>query len=225
MLMAGFKRWRQLAAGAQQQLLGLGLAFGSYALFFLFWVPFNVEFWLPQLLLLWWGWLKLGEQRAKRWFPALLAGMLLALGGINYVGTVHWLRQPARDYYRARTQAWAAHTQAGDLVILCQRWVHAAYAEAFLPAEARSLIDFCPGPMPDTAALGQALSQTLAQQGRVLIDPKAWQPEQQHPELTPAQAEAFVRYLHRWRPAGRLISTPFGPTLFLSPAPNNPGPD
>ncbi len=221
----GLRQRSQWAVTKKKQVLSLGLAFGSYVLFFLFWVPFNVEFWLPQLLLLWWAWLHVVSQLSKRWGLALLGGMLLGLGGINYVGTVHWLGQPERDYYRAQAQAWDEHTQTGDLVMLGQRWVHAAYAEAFLPVDALALVDFCSRQQADTTALDRLITQTLDRQGQVLLTPAALHPPLPHPELSQPQAQAFAYLLSRWQAKGTLLPTAFGPAVLLTNDPNNPAPD
>lgn len=100
---------------------------GVYALFFLFWDPFNVEFWIPQTTALW---LLLGlELRGAGPNPTpALACVALALFLVNGLGVVFPARSPANDAFAMRLDPLAGRLAPGDLLVLGREHILGPYA-------------------------------------------------------------------------------------------------
>ena len=92
-----------------------------YTLFFFFWEPHNVEFWIPQsvcvwvLVVLFWS---TGSERDGKRTAAFFAGLAVILMAVNYFGTVRFAQDPDRDIYRYAVQPLAEVTRPGDVLVL-----------------------------------------------------------------------------------------------------------
>ncbi|MEM7658645.1 MAG: hypothetical protein AAF399_21145 [Bacteroidota bacterium] len=135
----GLRTRYRMASDHQRMLYRLlGAGFLSYSLFFLFWVPINPEFWLPQLLFFWlilartgpWPHRRYAYFR-KRWFMI----PLLCLLWINDMGSMRHLRYWENDLYYLQTQELAMSAGPNDLIILPQRWIQAEYVRKYSGAE------------------------------------------------------------------------------------------
>src|SRR5690606_7772069 len=81
LLVAGLRRRRAMPEDARDVALPLAVWFVVYAAFFVFWEPFNVEFWIPQVTALWlllallWAPAKEGDARRGTGWMARAAGL------------------------------------------------------------------------------------------------------------------------------------------------------
>jgi hypothetical protein len=109
---------------------------GIYSLFFIFWMPEILEFWIMQMVLIWL--LLLGSiqritlplRMSAAGFIMLLAGMLFV---VNYTGSIHWLNSFNNDWYYQRTTELPAGER--DLVIIKNKWILKDYARYFSNAD------------------------------------------------------------------------------------------
>ncbi len=95
--------------------------FATYTLFFFFWVPDNVEFWISQSICLWLGFLVLlssysGAFKAKR--NILLSGMIVLLFVTNYGGSIKFLSDNKNDFYYQKIASLLGKLRENDLVII-----------------------------------------------------------------------------------------------------------
>jgi hypothetical protein len=151
----------------------------SYTAFFLFWVPHNVEFWIPQCTALWlllacaWS---TASAHGARAFAALGAALL----ALNYVGSIRPVGARENDYYYAQTQPFAALATPRDLIVVGDRWIFASYLERFARAPVWSLArTLRASATPREAVYGTqvAIDRTLAAGGRVLVSADALEPD------------------------------------------------
>jgi hypothetical protein len=104
--------------------------FLPYALFFAWWEPRNVEFWIATMLPLFLAGSTLEFRGSKgKPIPALtLALVPIALLAINYLGSIRFLADPDRDWYRAQAAAYARYG-SGDTIRLKDEWILGPYIE------------------------------------------------------------------------------------------------
>lgn len=116
-----------------------------YAAFFFFWDSSNVEFWIPQALCLWmlfaWVVFPLGEAEdgstSRR--IALVCAMAALLAGVNYFGSIRFLREPANDLYRQSVAPIARAAAKSDLIVYGEEWIWSEYYARFSSATALSV--------------------------------------------------------------------------------------
>jgi hypothetical protein len=165
----GLPALRRTAASRRGALLA-GVWLVPYAAFFAFWVPHNLEFWIAQSLVFWL--LFAGVPRRA----SVLAGLALALGTINYAGSVSLLADPDRDLYRARVRPFESEAEERDLVVVGQGWIQKDYAERFTRAEVCALVGIS-GRVDDPRArreeIQTAIEAARARGGRVFVTGEA----------------------------------------------------
>jgi hypothetical protein len=107
-----------------------------YSLFFVFWMPEILEFWILQMVLVWM--LLIGMLPVIR-FPfalsartgaILMAAMLFA---INYFVSMRWLQRLNNDWYYVELKKMPPVT-AGDVVIVENQWILKDYVRYYTPA-------------------------------------------------------------------------------------------
>ena len=158
------KRWRQ-APPEHKQLASLFLlGIGIYGLFFLFWVPVNPEFWLPQMLFLC---LILARFRL---FPNRLWLLLpaFALGFINYLGSMSHLQWRGNDLYEVEARAIAVYAGETDRILTTQTWIRAEYIRRYAGSELTSLPAWY-GEGKSTSDLLELIESDLASFRQVLL--------------------------------------------------------
>lgn len=125
------QRWREASSIHQQhaKLLSTGLI--CYSIFFLFWVPVNPEFWLPQLLFLCLllARFRLIEHRAWLAIPAF------ALGFVNYFGSISHMQFGQNDLYEVEAREMASYAGENDRIILADSWIRSEYLRRYSGAE------------------------------------------------------------------------------------------
>ncbi len=219
------RRWRATWRGHAQAVAPLLLWLAVYSLFFVFWVPFNPEFWIPQsvcgwLLLagLWWA--PAGDARAPK-ARLVLPGVLLALVAVvNLLGSMVWVRGTEHDYYYNRARDLARLTRPGDLVILGRTWVWGPYVTRLAPVRPLALdavLDTFPTAGAYLREVGSRVDSALRRGGRVLVSQEAvaFEPEvvrQANPAL-----RSIGRLWDRYRGSWQRVEMPLDTVYVISP--------
>lgn len=103
--------------------------FLTYAVFFVWWEPANVEFWiatmLPAMMALAFRTSE-GLRESRRYIMWLM--IPAALSAINYFGSIRFLMDSENDYYLHRAQQYQSH-QPGETVTLDDDWILGPYIE------------------------------------------------------------------------------------------------
>jgi hypothetical protein len=107
-----------------------------YSLFFIFWMPEILEFWILQMVLVWM--LLIGMLPVIR-FPFRLSArtgtivMVVMLFAINYFGSIRWLQRLDNDWFYVEIKKMPALTR-GDVVIVENQWILKDYVRYYSPA-------------------------------------------------------------------------------------------
>jgi hypothetical protein len=218
--LGGWRRKEPLDETAARTLLLLGVWIATYAVFFFFWVPFNPEFWIPQVTA---GWLAFaGVLLAPRagatsrstwlWLASYLALGLLVVNGL---GTIRWTAAADRDYYSVQTAPLSHLSREGDLVVFGRKWILEGYLRRLSPAEGIGILE-----SRKTSGGGEAFEDSLemrvhgalARGGRVWVSREAVELE---PPVTASLGRDTVRVRRLWAPyAGAWRAVHEGPSLF-----------
>ena len=144
----------------------------TYSLFFCFWMPEILEFWILQMALVWL--LVIGMLPVMR-FPFRLpqTGMLFLIGAllffINFFGSLKWLQDINNDWYFARVEKISHAALTGDLVFAEQGWILKDFLKYYTAADIVS---------PDDPGYSQSFADSLvaaklSAQHKVYIYPSA----------------------------------------------------
>jgi hypothetical protein len=106
--------------------------FCSYALFFMFWVPSNPDYWIPQSVC---GWLIFTMLWISRKSKFTLAGLIVVstlLFVVNLVGSIAPLHNPNNDYYYQYAKILAQVATKDDVVITREHHLYSAYIKRYV---------------------------------------------------------------------------------------------
>ncbi|MGZ5253369.1 MAG: hypothetical protein ACXWV4_03340 [Flavitalea sp.] len=104
-----------------------------YSLFFIFWMPENLEFWIFQSVIIWMLILGNPSYFSRKYslvVPSLLAASLFF---INYFGSIVLLGNQERDLYYSRVHPVSKIIEPGDIIILEEPWILDGYIKYFTP--------------------------------------------------------------------------------------------
>lgn len=128
---------RSVTLFRDQRILFLPLlsTFIIYSLFFLFWNPENLEFWILQSVIVWL--ILLGSRvstsgKSIPLLPAVIAGLLFV---INYGGSLKWLQEKEFDWFYKRVEGPAKISVQGDGIVLEDPWIIDGYTRYFMEGE------------------------------------------------------------------------------------------
>lgn len=110
-----------------------------YSIFFLFWMPENLEFWIFQSIILWL--LVTGTIARHSTKPGFLWILPFLLFVTNYFGSIQWLQEKEFDAYRVYVEMVAKILTPQDKVILEKPWIMTDYIHYFTPAKQISTED------------------------------------------------------------------------------------
>ena len=110
-------------------------AFIVYSLFFVFWNPENLEFWIFQSVIAWLVLLGARESAAPRFFPLLPAVISTMLFIINFGGSMKWLQDKQYDWYYKQVEGPATISVDGDGILLEDPWIIDGYTRYFMKGE------------------------------------------------------------------------------------------
>jgi hypothetical protein len=158
--------------GARRRTVRLLLAWlVPYGVFFLFWEPYNLEFWLPQSEILWLLLFGLQPQRSAnaggerriRLAAMLPWCALLLVVSVNYFGSVRQTMDRGNDYYLWKLGPVIAAAIKQDVIVIDEPWLVAPYVTRYARAQSVSLQE------DDAAFLDSLSASTIAAGGRVLV--------------------------------------------------------
>jgi hypothetical protein len=210
----GMRRRHELPPAAARFVTPLVTWLAVYSAFFLFWEPWNVEFWIPQATALW---LLLAVLSAPA--PAAAgerpdgrrpATVLLVAAGLvavtNLVGSILPASDEGNDVYARQYGDLGEVVGSGDAVVVDRPHLGVGYTHRFTEATAIPASGFAITVDPDHPSLGFSADQALDEVDRVLASGHV---VALSPDLVerPASADAADTgtalcraYSGRWRP-------------------------
>lgn len=127
-----FRRYRSINATAGSVITPIMIVGIVYSVFFTFWMPEILEFWIFQVVLLWLlllGTLQYGGRGIpafKGWGPVrpvvLVAGISLMLFTINFFGSIRWLLDLKNDQYYTKIEQVKEIVRENDIILLQDAW-------------------------------------------------------------------------------------------------------
>lgn len=165
------RRFKTINAKYNSIIVPILCTFFVYSIFFTFWMPEILEFWILQTVLVWFlllGTLPLAPLPFKL-KPAHLSLMLAPLlFCINYFGSVKWMQNKNNDFYYVKTQRVEEVTGPNDLVVVQSAWIVKDFLHYF------TKLNVQPVPEKDSSqvSIDSAFNNTLSRKGRVLVLPE-----------------------------------------------------
>ena len=157
------------------------LAYGSLVFFF---VPDNVELWIPQSVCFWIVWLILllviNREKSGRYTRIGLAGAVVLLFSINFTGSIRFTRDRANDYYYSKIAPILELAKEDDLVVIGRSWILEDYLRRYGTARVLSLSSIYDSFGASSQSIQQvrsAIDDTLARGRSVFISGEAVEPE------------------------------------------------
>ena len=147
---------------------------GVYSLFFCFWMPEILEFWILQMVLVWL--VLIGMLPAYR-FPFhvnLLKGIFVlsvSLFLINYFGSMKWLQKSNHDWYYTEVKKLDAGLTSSDIVVVENEWILKDYVRYF--SKARVIATDEPG--FNRTEVRKMISEAVSLGHKVIIYKDGWQ--------------------------------------------------
>jgi hypothetical protein len=139
-----------------------------YSLFFMFWMPEILEFWILQMVLVWLmltG--SLGVMRFPFRIPARVGLWVLCISlfAINYFGSIRWLQDINNDWYYKEVQKISGSVTPNDLVIVNNEWILKDFVRRYTPAKVIATDE----PGYSEAATNKIIKEVLLNNGKVFI--------------------------------------------------------
>lgn len=137
-----------------------------YSIFFLFWMPEILEFWIFQMILAWL--LLIGLLPSYR-FPLKISPvkglvvLAVLLFSVNYFGSMRWLQKMQSDWFYVETMKLDKTLTAADIVFVEDEWILKDYVRYF--TRARVIASDEPGYKKEDAE--RMMQETLANNGKV----------------------------------------------------------
>ncbi len=108
-----------------------------YSIFFCFWMPEILEFWILQMVIVWL--LLIGMLPVIRFPMGInnnigLAITMVMLFTLNYFGSIRWLQTSAKDWYYVEAQKISKEVSADDIIIVEDEWILKDYLRYYTPA-------------------------------------------------------------------------------------------
>jgi hypothetical protein len=111
------------------------LCIAVYSLFFCFWMPEILEFWILQMVLVWLLLVGTASFYLKRTnIKPMFLTLFVLLFVINYFGSMRWLGKFSNDWYYVETQKLDSSLTANDVVIVENNWILKDYVRYFSKA-------------------------------------------------------------------------------------------
>ena len=145
-----------------------------YSLFFCFWMPEILEFWILQMVLVWL--ILIGMVPAYR-FPfniTPLKGIFflsVSLFVINYFGSLRWLRRSSRDWYYVEVRKLDPTLTPADIVVVENEWILKDYVRYFSSANVIATDE----PTYDKEKKEKAIDDALSKGHKVIVYKEGWQ--------------------------------------------------
>lgn len=139
-----------------------------YSIFFCFWMPEILEFWILQMVLVWM--LLIGMAPMMRFpfsFPLRngLIVLVICLFCVNYFGSIRWLQDIRNDWYYQEAMKIGAEASGGDLVVVDNEWILKDFVRYYTAATVLATDE----PSYSPQVRQQMEARTLASRHRVFI--------------------------------------------------------
>lgn len=150
------------------------ITLGVYAVFFCFWMPEILEFWILQMVIVWL--LLIGMLPAYR-FPfniVPLKGIFilsLCLFLVNFFGSMRWLKNSNSDWYYVEVKKLDPDLISADVVIVEDQWILKDYVRYF--SKAKVIATDEPGFNSEEAR--RMVKEAVAGNHKVFVYNKGWQ--------------------------------------------------
>lgn len=147
---------------------------GVYSLFFCFWMPEILEFWILQMVLVW---LVLIGMLPTYRFPfnvIPLKGFFflsVSLFIINYFGSMQWLQKSSSDWYYIEVKKLDPGLTSSDIVVIENEWILKDYVRYFSKAKVIATDE----PGFNKAEAHKMISDAVSQNHRVIIYKNGWE--------------------------------------------------
>lgn len=108
-----------------------------YSVFFCFWMPEILEFWILQMVIVW---LLLVGMMPLLKFPFGIKqnpGLVIlaaSLACINFFGSIRWLQDRENDWFLVETRKIAPAVKPGDIIVVENEWILKDYLKYYTPA-------------------------------------------------------------------------------------------
>jgi hypothetical protein len=163
------RNWKTLYAQKRRVMIPLLMFLVIYFCFFLFWIPENLEFWIPQTGICWVFLLGMNKQLGspfglKSNYP-LYAGLTVILLIVNYEGSIRWMKDINNDSVYAKIVNVKETATDKDIVILRDPWL----LEDFLRQYSKAEIWNVPTKEKDILELNHKVDLSLTQGGRIFL--------------------------------------------------------
>lgn len=109
-----------------------------YSLFFLFWMPEILEFWILQMILIWLvlvGMLPVYRSPLSRSPLSTLFLLLVCMFTLNYFGSIKWLNKTDHDLFYVEVQKLDRSLTPLDVVVVEDDWIMKDYVRYFSRAK------------------------------------------------------------------------------------------
>ncbi|MDF2187512.1 hypothetical protein [Paraflavitalea sp. CAU 1676] len=169
------RRYKTIHATMGHVVTPLMMAGIIYSVFFTFWMPEILEFWIFQVVLVWLlliGTLRYGGQGVPAFAgwgavkpAAIVASMGIMLFIINFFGSIHWLMELENDQYYTKIRTVKEEVRDKDMILLQDGWQLRDFFKYFINKTAHE------APAADSLRqiTDKAVSATLQQGGRIYI--------------------------------------------------------
>jgi len=144
-----------------------------YSLFFCFWMPEILEFWILQMVLVWL--IMIGILPAFR-FPfniTPIKGLFvlsLSLFLINFFGSIRWLQKSSSDWYYVEVKNLDTTLTPSDIVVVENEWILKDYVRYF--SKAKVIATDEPGFNKEDAK--KMISDAISQKHKVYVYRGGW---------------------------------------------------
>jgi hypothetical protein len=144
------------------------LTLAAYSLFFCFWMPEILEFWILQMVIVWL--LLIGMIPVIR-FPLNVAArkgifiLSLSLFLVNYFGSIRWLQKSSSDWYQVEVRKLDPALTSSDIVFVVNDWILKYYVRYYSKATVISTDDA----EYDHAEAQKRMRDALSKQHKVIV--------------------------------------------------------
>lgn len=110
----------------------------AYSVFFYFWMPSNLEFWINQSVIFWVLILGISGISGGVWHirqPYLSVILAVLLFAVNYFGSLRWMESLDNDLFYRKVQYIRTNSHPGDIILLRDDWQLEDYVNRYSPAE------------------------------------------------------------------------------------------
>jgi len=190
------RKYPAISAGHGRTVRPILLCITIYSVFFLFWMPEILEFWILQSVLVWV--LLVGTLPVTRQFSFPLWRLAWPMAGmfflINFFGSILWLQRIENDWYFSRVKILQPLAVKGDLIYCGEGWILKDFLRRYTPARVIAPDD----PEFNDRTADSLVAVTLAAKKKVYVFPSAGSEAGGSHDL----AKSLSRFAVRTRPVG-----------------------